>query len=102
MDSARILVVEDERHAATNIANCLKQLGHDVVGIAVSGSEAVRLADQTRPDLALMDIVLDGLEDGISTAAHLRSELNIPVVYMTAYTNEAIIQRAKLTEPLGY
>ena len=102
MGKPRILVVEDERLVAMDIRNAVNQSGYDVVGIAASGEEAVRLAEEFRPDVALMDIVLEGQGDGVKAAAYLRSELDIPVVYLTAYEDEQTFQRAKQTAPFGY
>ena len=63
---------------------------------------ALKEVEDKNPDLVLMDIVLDGEMDGIETAKHIRSRFNIPVVYLTAYSDENILERAKITEPFGY
>ena len=97
-----ILIVEDESITAEDIKNMLTELDYDVAGIASSASTAILRARQTRPDLVLMDIVLKGKKDGIDAASRIRTELNIPVVYLTAYGDETIIERAKLTGPYGY
>ena len=102
MDKARILIVEDERLVAADLAACLKHAGHEVVGASATGPEAVELASQTRPDLVLMDIMLEGAMDGITTAAALRAACGVSVVYLTAFCDEPTLQRAKVTEPLGY
>lgn len=98
----RIMVVEDELLVAEDIAECLSLRGFEVVGIAKSSDEALTIAREHRPDLALMDIVIQGERDGIDTAAILRSELQIPVIFLTAYSQNGIIERAKAVEPLGY
>jgi PAS domain S-box-containing protein len=100
--SARILVVEDEIVVARTIANQLTQLGYTVVGIASSGTAAVEKANSTQPDLVLMDVVLKGEMDGISAARQIGEQHNVPIVFLTAYTDENTIQRAKDTLPLGY
>jgi len=87
---------------AKDIANRLRNLGHDVSGIARSGEEALRQAGETHPDLVLMDIRLEGDVDGVAAAAECRARWGIPVVFLTAYADEETVQRAKLTEPSGY
>jgi diguanylate cyclase (GGDEF)-like protein/PAS domain S-box-containing protein len=98
----RILVVEDETIVALDLKNSLKVLGYDVVGTACSGEEAIAKADQTRPDLVLMDIILKGNMDGVQAADSIRSTLNIPVIFLTACADERTLQRAKVTEAFGY
>ncbi len=99
---ARILVVEDEGVIALDLQDRLTDLGYDVLSIAVSGEEAVRQVAEMRPDLVLMDIHLRGELDGVETAEQICGRFNIPVIYLTAYADEAIFQRAKVTEPFGY
>lgn len=102
MPRAQIMIVEDEMIVARSIKNGLESLGYHVPAIASSGAEAIQKIGETSPDLVLMDIVLQGDMDGVKTAEHIRSHLNIPVIYLTAYSDEATLQRAKLTEPFGY
>ncbi len=102
MTEARILVVEDEGIIAKDIQKSLQNLGYHVSAIASSGKEAIKKAEEDRPDLVLMDIVLKNEMDGIETAGQLRSLFNIPVIYLTAYTDKKTLERAKVTEPLGY
>jgi diguanylate cyclase (GGDEF)-like protein/PAS domain S-box-containing protein len=99
---ARILIVEDERITALNIEQRLKQLGYDVIGNVASGEEAVTRADALRPDLTLMDIHLAGQMDGIDAAQVLRSQFDIPVIFLTAYADEPTLARAELNSPYGY
>ena len=98
----RIMVVEDELLVAEDIAECLRFRGFEVCGIAKSSDEALAIAREHKPHLALMDIVIQGDRDGIETAAILRSELEIPVIFLTAYSQEKILERAKTVAPLGY
>jgi signal transduction histidine kinase len=98
----RILVVEDERIVAFNLQQRLSQLGYDVPAVAASGEEALRLARETQPDLVLMDIRIMGDFDGIETAARLNAVSAVPVVYLTAYSEDATIERARATRPYGY
>ncbi len=98
----RIMVVEDEGIIAQDIKNCLEGLGYLVPDVVFTGREAIARAEELRPDLVLMDIVLKGDIDGIETAAEIRRLYNIPIVYLTAYEDDRTLKRAKLTEPLGY
>ncbi len=97
----RILVVEDEAIVAMQIAKTLRRLGYSVCS-ASSGEDAIKLAKEERPDLALMDIMLEGEMDGVQAAAHLTTHYGIPVVYLTANGDESTVHRAKLTQPYGY
>jgi diguanylate cyclase (GGDEF)-like protein/PAS domain S-box-containing protein len=98
----QILVVEDENIVAKDIEHRLKALGYHVPALASSGEEALKRAQETSPDLVLMDIRLKGAMDGVQTAEELRRRFNIPVVYLTAYADANTLQRAKVTEPFGY
>ncbi len=98
----KILVVEDERLVAEDIAECLRSVGYDVVGTAKSCAEAVAQVEEERPDLVLMDITLRGDVDGIETAQILKDRFSTPVVFLTAYSQKTILDRAKVVEPLGY
>ncbi|MEA1963613.1 MAG: response regulator [Candidatus Aerophobetes bacterium] len=100
--NAHILVVEDEDIIARDIQNRLRGLGYAVCGPVSSGEEAIKKVEEAHPDLVLMDIVLKGKMDGIEAAEQIRNGFNIPVVYLTAYADESILQRAKITEPFGY
>jgi PAS domain S-box-containing protein len=102
MSKARILVVEDEWLVAQGIAESLAEVGYEVVGMAASGEETLRLAAEAHPDLVLMDILLKGDMDGIEAAEHLRRRFNLPVVFLTAYADPQTLGRAKVTEPFGY
>jgi PAS domain S-box-containing protein/putative nucleotidyltransferase with HDIG domain len=97
-----ILVVEDEKLVAKDISNILKRLGHQVVDIVTTGQDALRKVEETGPDLVLIDIVLKGALDGIATAGLIQERFRIPVIYLTAYADEATLARAKITEPFGY
>lgn len=102
MARAKILIVEDESIVAFNIQNRLEGLGYTVLAISPSGEGALQIVAQNSPDLVLMDIKLKGSIDGIETAAQIRNRFHIPVVYLTAYTDEETLNRAKLTQPYGY
>jgi DNA-binding LytR/AlgR family response regulator len=80
----------------------LKKLGYNVVGAASTGEKAFELASSEKPDIILMDIMLKGDINGIETAERVKKELNIPVIFLTAYADEATLSKAKVTEPYGY
>src|SRR5258706_12868099 len=98
----RILVVEDELVVATDIQQRLVSLGYEVPSIASTGEEAVQLAAEGKPDLVLMDIVLPGGMDGVAAANQIRQQLDIPVVFLTAHSDEHTFGRAKMSDPFGY
>ena len=98
MPKAQILIVEDENIVALSIQRRLKKLGYEGLLIVSTGEDAVLQAEKTRPDLVLMDIRLEGEMDGIEAAEKIRALFNIPVVYLTAYSDETTLQRAKTTE----
>jgi len=98
----RILVVEDERIVARDLAGALTDLGYVVPGTVSTGEEAIERARDLRPDVVLMDIRLPGAIDGIQAAASIREECHIPVIYLTAHSDDETLRRAMQTEPLGY
>jgi two-component system cell cycle sensor histidine kinase/response regulator CckA len=102
MQKAKILIVEDERIVASDLRNRIERLGYAVVGMAGTGEEAIEMASATQPDLVLMDITLQGKIDGVEAADQIRRLHEIPVVYVTAHSDEHTLQRAKITEPFGY
>lgn len=99
---AKILVVEDESVAAWYLQEALENLGHQVVASAISGEEALEFVDETRPDLVLMDIRLQGDIDGIAAAQQIHSRFEVPIVYLTAHADDATLERAIATNPYGY
>lgn len=98
----QIMIVEDERIVAEDIRRRLQNMGYVVPSVTSSGLKAIKEVEDKSPDLVLMDIVLEGEMDGIETAEQIRSRFNIPVVYLTAYSDEKILARAKISEPFGY
>src|SRR5438067_383331 len=89
----KVVVVEDERIVALNLKQRLTRLGYDVTAPAITARP---------PDIVLMDIHIDGDMDGIETAEAIPADLHIPVVYLTAYAEEATLDRARHTRPYGY
>jgi CheY-like chemotaxis protein len=102
MEKAKILVVEDEAITAMNLQLRLQHMGYDVPDIVAKGEDAIDKAREIRPDLLLMDIILAGQIDGIEAARQIRLTNDIPVIYLSAYTDNMLSERAKDTEPFGY
>jgi PAS domain S-box-containing protein len=102
MTEKKILIVEDNEIVALETSERLKRLGYNVTGIAATGTDAVALARSTQPDLILMDINLKGPMDGIIAAEHIGAFLDVPVIYLTAYSDDATLQRAMKTKPVAY
>jgi PAS domain S-box-containing protein len=101
-ENTRILIVEDEALVAEDLKEMLQEFGYEVPGIADTGEKAIVLADGLHPDLILMDIHLAGAMDGITAGGQIRSRWGIPIIYVTAFATQAIIDRAKKTNPSGY
>lgn len=102
MEKKRILIVEDEVIVAMALEDVLKKLGYQVAGAVTNGPDAIQMAGEEKPDLVLMDIRLDGSMDGIEAAARINSLYSIPVVYLTAHSDQATLSRAIQTQPYGY
>ena len=98
----KIVIVEDESIVAKDIESSLNKLNYNIVGIASDAEKAVMLAKEKNPDIILMDIMLKGNKTGIDAAKKINKENNIPIVYLTAYADEATLKKAKETEPYGY
>ncbi|MHC4266906.1 MAG: ATP-binding response regulator [Planctomycetota bacterium] len=102
MSKEKILIVEDDRIVAEGTKRSLKRLGFNVSGIVSYGEKAVESIKECDPDLVLMDIMLKGEMNGIQATDQIHTQFDIPVVYLTAYTDEDVLNRAKITEPFGY
>jgi signal transduction histidine kinase len=99
---ARIMVVEDERVLALDLADTLDELGYTVVGMATRGEEAIELARRLHPELILMDVRLAGEIDGITAAETIRDEHDVPVVFITAHADDDTLHRATNTDASAY
>lgn len=102
MDRPKILIVEDEFLIAKGLARKLEKLGYEVVDIVASGMEAIARTLELKPDLILMDIVIEGEFDGIETAAKIHEICSIPIIYLTAYADDQTLERAQETQSYGY
>lgn len=98
----RVLIVEDERVVATHVERSLRDAGYTVTGIAASAAEAESLVESDLPDVALVDIRLRGRSEGFEIAERLRVGSDVPVVYMTAHTDDDTLRRAARTGAYGY
>jgi PAS domain S-box-containing protein/putative nucleotidyltransferase with HDIG domain len=102
MKKKQILIVEDERIEADNVKASLQKVGYDVCGIAVSGEEALKKAEEMHPDLVLMDLVLKGETESVLAALKICSVFNIPIVYFATDENSKKLERTRRTEPFCY
>lgn len=102
MAKASIFIVEDESIVALDLKYSLESLGYSVCGIAASADDGISRILETKPQLVLMDIGLEGVTDGITAAAEIKSKLDIPIIYLTANSDEGTLNRAKVTDPFGY
>lgn len=97
-----VLVVEDESLVALDICTCLERHGYAVAGPVDNGEEAYKLAVSCRPDVVLMDIILNGDIDGVTTGARISDATGIPIIFLTAHADQRTIERARIVEPSAY
>lgn len=102
MSKAKVLIVEDERIIVRDLQNSLNELGYDVVGWAQDSVDAISKVKELNPNIVLMDIFIDGLIDGIETAKIIKTSYEVPVVFLTAFSDNATIDRAKKVLPYAY
>src|SRR5579864_8804735 len=98
----RALIVEDETLIAEELKERLERFGFLVIAAVDTAEEGIQIATTERPDLVLMDVRLRGEKDGVQAAAEIRQRVDVPVIYLTAYSDRATLDRAKHTEPYGY
>lgn len=97
-----VFIVEDESIVARDLAGCLTNFNYQVLGISNNGPEAIEKILELRPDIVLMDIMIKGPMSGLEVASVLKEKANIPVIFLTAYADEATLNKAKICEPYGY
>lgn len=97
-----MLIVDDEAIICMQLQERLSVLGYEIVGTAFTGPDGVAMAREKGPDIVLMDILMQGEMAGITAAAEIQSQLNIPIIFITAYAEDAIIHRARSVSPYGY
>lgn len=102
MANETILVVEDNMIIAAHLQRILQGFGYHVPQTVTTGEAAIQVANEIKPDLALVDIQLAGQMDGIEAARYMRSNLDIPIIFLTAFTEDERLEQAKTTEPYGY
>jgi len=102
MDKKKVMIVEDDIIIQKLIQICLNNLGYEVCGNAASGDEAVLYAQQTKPDFVLMDISLSGRIDGIDAAREIKAQSDAKIIFLTAFSDEKIVERAKEIHPAGF
>jgi len=98
----RALIVEDEILIAEELKERLSLLGFSVIAAVDSAEEGIAIATRERPDLVLMDIRLKGKKDGVQAAKEIHQKVDVPVVYLTAYSDRLTVERAKGTEHDGF
>lgn len=102
MGKTKILIVEDEWVIGNDLKDSLENIGYDVVEVLPSGEEAIQYMQNNKPDIVLMDIILQGDMNGIVAADKIQTCYKVPVIYLTAHSNTDTLDRAKLTNPFGY
>ncbi len=98
----RILIVEDEKIIAEDIKQCLINFGYEVVGLAIRSDEAIRKAKDLKPDLVLVDIFLEEKHSGLVAAKEIYHKQHIPVIFLTAYSDDEVLEKATESIPYGY
>jgi PAS domain S-box-containing protein len=98
----KIMAVDDEMIITMHLEELLTKFGYDVVGVTSNGEKAVEMAKKLKPDLILMDIIMPGTKSGIEAATEIRNELGIPIIFLTAFGDDSIIEKTKDSEPFGY
>ena len=102
MNKKRILIVEDDATTALNLRKILEDLDYDIINVITTGEDAIPAALNGEADLILMDIILDGEIDGIDASIEIHKTKNIPVIFITANSDESIVSKAKNAAPYGY
>ena len=102
MEKVQILIVEDDAIIAMDLESRMKKLGYGVTAIVGYGEQAIEKVKENTPDVVLMDIILKGEIDGIDAAEEIRTQYDIPVIFITGYADRERLKRAKLTYPFGF
>lgn len=102
MNSVNILLVEDEQISALDIKEMIESIGYNVVDICDTSNSALNAVEDEEIDLILMDIFLQSEKDGVETTREIKEDHDIPVMYLTAYSDEETLERARGTQPAGF
>jgi CheY-like chemotaxis protein len=100
--TVKVLVAEDERIIAMDLKQTLQKLGYEVTSVVNTAVDVIQKVEVEKPDVVLMDIMLDSLLDGIEAAKIISYKYNVPIIYVTAYNDEQTLKRAKATHPFDY
>ncbi|SDB55726.1 Response regulator receiver domain-containing protein [Desulfonatronum thiosulfatophilum] len=98
----RVLIIEDDGILAMALESLLTNMGHVVVKAVATGEDGIVAVKDAQPELVLMDINLAGRMNGITAAEHIRSFSDIPIVYLTGHSEEAVVREAEKTKPHGF
>lgn len=101
-DKINILVVDDEKIITMHLEELLTNMGYNVVGIASTGVAAIEMATELMPDLIFMDIIMPGDKSGIDAANEIKEKLNIPIIFLTAFADDHILEKAKVSQPFNF
>ncbi|MCB0854126.1 MAG: response regulator, partial [Bacteroidetes bacterium] len=102
MRTIKVLIVEDEMIVAKDISYYLEELGCEVCGLLMEGEQVLPFLEKEVPDIILMDIMLKGKLDGVSTVHLIRKDYTIPIIYLTANTDDQSFEMAKATKPFAF
>jgi len=102
MNGVKILIVEDEAIVAVNVKSILAEFGYETVGISVTADDAVKMAEELKPDIILMDIKLRGEKTGVDAAREIRKKSDITIIFLTAYSDIELLKNAEDTGPVAY
>lgn len=102
MPKPKILIVEDDPFSVQLLRHNLKRYNAEVLPVATNAADALKIAAKHEPDVALLDIYLDGEQDGLEIAKALHDQYDIPIIYLTGYSSEEVFEHAKQTDPFGY
>ncbi len=98
----RVLIVEDETLVAEELRERLSRFGYSVIAAVDTADEGIAIATREHPDLVLMDIRLRGEKDGVQAAQEIRQQVDVPIVFVTAYSDRRTVERASQTEHDAY
>jgi response regulator of citrate/malate metabolism len=102
MSTKKILIVEDDKMLCTIFEMFIKELGHELIGFARKGDEAIKICGEVLPDIILMDIILEGEKDGIETAQIIADKYDIPIIYISSNIDDSTLQKATLANTYGF
>lgn len=102
MNAKKVLIVEDDKMLCTIFEMFLKELGHEIIGFSQSGDDAIKISEETKPDIVLMDIHLDGDIDGIETAKIMQDRFDVPVIFISSDIEEDTVKNAIMQNTYGF